>query len=96
MADPPPPSGREGRDKPPEWASHPLVVCMDGPNHGAWYFRSHGSNSWAERVRLAQEAGESADSRTLGYELTEFEFWRPRWAGVVGQVAAWRPRREGE
>lgn len=68
----------------------PMMVCIGGPNHGAVYFTEHGSNSWAERVRLATEAKEDPKtSRTLGYVMTEEKVAHPRWPDERVRIYRW-------
>jgi hypothetical protein len=68
----------------------PMMVCLGGPNHGAVYFVDHGSNSWAERVRLAHLNDEDPmTSRTLGYVRTKEVVAHPRWPDERVQVHRW-------
>lgn len=73
-------------------ASRPLVVCVDGPRSGAWYFATGGDESWAGLRRIALDQGEDpTTSRTLGYVRTRDMVDHPRWVGIAGTVLRWNP-----
>lgn len=81
---------RSGPEPIPVWVQgRTLVVCVEGPNHGGWYFLDHGSGSWMERRRLALADGEGPGGRTLGYARTDGTLPHPRWDGVEGRVLIW-------
>lgn len=71
----------------------PMMVCLGGPNHGAVYFTEHGSNSWAERIRLAEALlcidEDPRKDRTLGYVLTEEKVAHPRWPDETVRIYRW-------
>jgi hypothetical protein len=72
----------------------PMMVCIDGPNHGAVYFVDHGTNSWAERTRMAKLDGEDPHTgRTLGYVMTEEKVPHPRWPAEKVRIYRWGGRR---
>jgi hypothetical protein len=81
-----------GDKGPPFPPGQTLVVCIDGPRAGAWYFADTTAGSWTDLRRLANFNGEDAyDGRTLGYVRTEAKIPHPRWPHIEGHVLAWAP-----
>lgn len=81
--------------KPDGIDEHQLVVCVDGPRAGAWYFEDHGSLSW--NAQYANAAADTTPGCTFVGYVESGEFVKhPRWPEVTGKALVWRPERREE
>lgn len=66
-----------------------LVVCVEGPRSGAWYFL----DDWRERRRIAADHDRETptSSSVLGYIPGRRMQPHPRTRGVEGHVLLWDP-----
>lgn len=67
---------------------HPLVVCVNGPRAGAWYFEDFGSTSWTWQMRQAL-LDKSPGSSITGYVDSGKTVPHPRWPDVRGKALTW-------